>query len=598
MLNLDLGGRLRRRARPDRPTAKAGLLVPDAIQVGPRWLQVGGIWCRTLAVTDYPREVGLGWLEPVLAAPGTLDVALHVEPIPPLVAADRLRKQLARLESTRRLDTDKGRLADFDAEAAADDAAELARRLARGEGRLFRVGLYVTIRARTQQELDEQTDAIRALLGSLLLIAHPATFRTLQGWTTTLPIGVDVLKLRRTFDTSALAAAFPFASPELPQTGGVLYGRNLNSQGLVFWDRFAQRNYNAVLLAPSGSGKSYLAKLEALRWLYRGVEVFVVDPEREYQRLAEAVGGTYLRLGAPGVRLNPFDLPQPTGTEADREALTRRVLFLHTLISLLLGGQPAPQEAAALDRAILAAYKAKGISADPRTHARPAPLLADLASALNDDPHSAADTLAARLEPYTSGSHRGLFDGPTTARPEGHLVVFSLRELPDELAGVGTLLTLDAIWRQVTNPTRRRRRLVLVDEAWLLMRDPVGARYLHRLAKSARKHWCGLTVATQDPADLLATDLGQAVVANATTQILLGQAPQTIEQVARAFGLSGGEREFLLAAQPGEGLLLAGPHRVAFKSLASPSERPEVTSDPAELAELDDDQDDDEGPAR
>ncbi len=312
--------------------------------------------------------------------------------------------------------------------------------------------------------------------------------------------------------------------------------------------------------------------------------------------MQQAVGGTYLRLGATGVRLNPFDLPQPTGTEADREALTRRALFLHTLISVLLGQPPSAEEAAALDRAILACYKAKGISADPRTHTRPAPLLRDLAAALACDPHPEAKTLAARLEPFTAGSHRGLFDGPTTARPEGHLVVFSLRELPDELAGVGTLLVLDAIWRQITNPAARQRRLVLVDEAWLLLRDEVGARYLFRLAKSARKHWCGLTVATQDAADVLASDLGQAVVANAATQILLGQAPQTIDQVARAFRLSGGERQFLLAAQPGQGLLLAGEHRVAFTSLASPTgEHPWATSDPAELAELHGDHDLDDG---
>jgi type IV secretory pathway VirB4 component len=264
----------------------------------------------------------------------------------------------------------------------------------------------------------------------------------------------------------------------------------------------------------------------------------------------------------------------------------------------LIGAQPTPEEAAALDRAILAAYKAKGITADPRTHTRPAPLLRELAAALDRDKQPAAATLAARLAPYTSGSHRGLFDGPTTARPEGHLVVFSLRELPDELAAVGTLLVLDAIWRQVTNPTARRRRLVLVDEAWQLMQHPAGAKFLFRMAKSARKHWCGLTVATQDPADLLATDLGQAVVANAATQILLGQAPQTIELVARAFGLSCGEREFLLAAQPGEGLVLAGPHRAAFKSLASPAERPQVTTDPAELTKLDTDAEGGDGAAR
>jgi type IV secretory pathway VirB4 component len=584
---LRLRARLRRaHARPGEKPPGSGMLGPDAVEVGPRWLRAGDGWCRTLAVTGYPREVGLGWLEPVLAAPGTLDVALHVEPIPPLIAAERLRKQLARLESTRRLDADTGRLPDFQAEAAADDAHDLARRLARSQGRLFRLGLYLTVRARSLAELDERTDAVRALLGSLLLTTHPATFRSLQGWATTLPLGIDALKLRRTFDTEALAAGFPFASAELPTSSGVLLGRNRNSQGLVCWDRYAQRNYNTVLLGPSGTGKSYLTKLEALRWLYHGVEVCVVDPEREYQRLAEQVGGTTVRLGAPGVRLNPLDLPTPTGSGYDRDALTHRALFLHTLVAVLCGQPPAPQEAAALDRAILAAYKARGITADPRTHPRPAPLLADLAAALGRDQDPAAGMLAARLQPFTSGSHRGLFDGPTTARPEGHLVVFSLRELPDELAAVGTLLTLDAIWRQITNPAVRRRRLVVVDEAWLLLRDPIGAKYLLRLAKSARKHWCGLTVATQDPGDLLASELGQAVVSNAATQILLGQAPQTIDQVARAFRLSEGERAFLLAAQPGDALLLAGSHRVAFTSLASPAEHPLVTTSPEFLAAL------------
>src|SRR6266540_3451489 len=366
---------LLRRASAVTSEPQGRLLGPEALKVGARWLRVGERWARTLAVTGFPHEVGLGWLEPILNAPGTLDVAIHVEPIPTPVAAQQLRRQLARLESTRRLDAGRGRLIDFQAEAAADDAAELARQLARGEGRLFRTGLYLTIRAGDPAALEDQTQAVRALLGSQLLDSHPATFRSLHGWTTTLPMGLDALRLRRTLDTQALAAAFPFASPELPTADGVLYGRNSASQGLVLWDRFARENYNAVLLAKSGAGKSYHAKLEVLRSLYRGVEVAIIDPEREYQRLAAAVGGTYLRLGAPDVRLNPFDLPTPTGTEADREALTRRALFLHTLISVLLGGPPTPEEAAALDRAILACYKAKGISADPRTHTRPAPLL-------------------------------------------------------------------------------------------------------------------------------------------------------------------------------------------------------------------------------
>jgi type IV secretory pathway VirB4 component len=568
------------------PPPPAGLLGPDALEISPNSLVAGATCCRTFAVTGYPREVGPGWLEPLASYPGNADIALHIHPIPPQVAAQRLRRQLGRLESTRRLDDDHGRLADLEVEAAAEDAHDLARRVARGEGRLYSVGLYVTVRGKDPDEADAEADRVRTLCASLLLDAHPVTFRSLQGWTTTLPLGLDQLGLRRTMDTTALAHSFPFANADLPtpSTGGVLLGRNAHTRGLVFWDRWTQPNYNSVILAKSGAGKSYLAKLELLRWLYHDVHALVVDPEHEYQRLADAVGGTVLRLGAPGVRLNPLDLP----AGGDEEALARRALFAHTLIASLLGGPPDPDTTAALDRAVLAAYKARGISGDPRTHARPSPVLADLAAALERDGGQPAATLATRLAPYIRGSHRRLFDGPTTTHPQGHLVVFSLRELPDELKATGMLLALDAAWHAVSNPQQRRRRLVVVDEAWQLMRNQTAAGYLYRLAKSARKHWCALTTVTQDPADVLAAPLGQAIVQNAATQLLLGQAPQAMEPLTRAFGLSQGEQAHLLAAQPGDALLLAGPHRIALRSLASKAEHHLVTTDPAELAGLDD----------
>jgi TraG P-loop domain/Helicase HerA, central domain len=563
--------------RPD-----ARLPLPDSLEVAPRAIRVGQVWCRTLIVTGYPREVPSGWLEPLVTHPGAADVALHVEPVPAAVAAAGLRRQLARLESTRRVDAEHQRLGDVEVEAAADDARELAGRLARGEGRLFRVGVYVTVRGRDLVELEEQADSVQALLSSLLLDAYPASYRSLQGWVTSLPLGLDSLKVRRTLDTAALAAAFPFASAELTATGsgGVLYGRNLRSHGLVVWDRFALENYNAVILAKSGAGKSYLAKLEALRSLYRGIDVLVVDPDGEYRRMADAAGGAYLALGAPGVRLNPLDLAE------EPDAVTHRALFLHALVEVLAGQALPGEERAALDRAVVAAYQQAGITADPRTHRRPAPLLRDLARILGDDEDAAAQRLAARLAPYASGSWRGLFDGPTTTRPEGHLVVFGLRDLSEELAAVGTMLALDAVWRQVADPRRRRRRLVLADEAWRLMRDPAGARFLWRLAKSARKHWCGLTVVTQDVGDLLGSELGKAVVANAATQILLGQAPQAVAALADAFRLSDGERGFLVGARKGEGILAAGTERVAFQATASPAEHRLITSDPAELAAL------------
>ncbi|GDY59657.1 hypothetical protein SVIO_102800 [Streptomyces violaceusniger] len=370
----------------------------------------------------------------------------------------------------------------------------------------------------------------------------------------------------------------------------MLYGYNLGSQGLVHWDRFALDNHNSVILGRSGAGKSYLAKLELLRSLYRGIEIHVIDPEDEYARLTQAVGGTYVHLGAEQVRLNPFDLPlhtRPDGRRtAPRDAVIRRALFLHTVIGVLLGSTLTPTERAVLDRAITATYQRAGITTDPRTWTRPAPLLADLAAVLEQSKNRTAQDLATRLDPYVRGAFSGLFDGPTTSRPEGHLVAFSLRDLADELKPIGTLLTLDAVWRRVSNPALRRPGLVVVDEAWLLMQEPAGAEFLFRMAKSFRKRWAGLTVATQDSADVLGSDLGKAIVANAATQILLRQAPQAIDEITSTFNLSDGERQFLLSADRGQGLLSTGTQRVAFEAIASPTEHRLVTTDPAELAAM------------
>ncbi|ABW12170.1 Type IV secretory pathway VirB4 protein-like protein [Parafrankia sp. EAN1pec] len=596
--------RSRRRTSAQAPGPSAGPLdaaaaafVPDALSIAPRHLDVGGDFLATMAITGYPREVHAGWLAPLVTYPGRVDVAVHVEPIDPVTAANRLRRQLAKLESGRQLGDEKGRLVDPQVEAATEDAYDLSARVARGEGKLFRLGLYLTVHASSENELADEVAAVRALAASLLLDAKPVSYRSLQGWVSTLPLGLDQVRMRRTFDTTALSAAFPFTSPDLPPPDptslaptGVLYGLNVASNGLVHWDRFGDvDNHNAVILGRSGAGKSYLVKLELLRSLYRGIEVHVVDPEDEYARLAAAVGGTYLHLGGDGVRINPFDLPIQTTPDgrrtAPRDALVRRSLFLHTVISVLVGEMTAA-ERAALDAAITATYQAAGISSDPRSWNRPAPLLtdlADLAATLASSTGPAA-ALAAGLYPFTQGAFSGLFDGPTSAPGDGRLVVYSLRDLPDELKAIGTLLVLDAIWRRVSNPADRRPRLVIVDEAWLLMRQPAGADFLFRMAKSSRKYWAGLTVATQDTADVLATDLGRAIVTNAATQILLRQAPQAIDEITAVFDLSQGERQFLLAADRGQGLLAAGAQRVAFQSLASGVEHALITTNPAELA--------------
>jgi type IV secretory pathway VirB4 component len=446
--------------------------APAALSVTPWHVKVGDGYSATFAVTGYPAEVGPAWLDPLLSYPGRVDVAMHITPVPAQTAAPMLRKQRARLESTRKLDADQGRLGDPSTDAAAADAADLAERVARGAAKLFDTGIYVTVHGRDLDELAAVTAGVKSAAASVLLDLSPATFRHQQGWVATLPVGVDPLKMRRILDTTALAAAFPLASADLaaPAPGlvvapdGVLYGVNTTSPGVLIWNRWAQDNHNSVVLARSGAGKSYFVKLEVLRSLYQGVDVSVIDPEDEYTILAEHVGGTVVQLGQPGVRINPLDVPD----DQRADTLTRRGLYLHTLIAVMLGAAPPPTERAALDRAITSTYAKAGITSDPGSWSRPAPLLRDLAATLRADTDPAAAQLAARLAPWTSGNFSSLFDGPTTTRPEGHLVVWSLRHLPDELRTVGTLLALDSIWSRIDTRSRMRAHgRTVAGAAWL-----------------------------------------------------------------------------------------------------------------------------------
>jgi type IV secretory pathway VirB4 component len=594
-----------------RRPAQAGALEPGpspaALAITSGHVRVGDGYAATFAVSGYPAQVGPAWLEPLLSYPGRVDVAVHVDPVPAELAAPMLKRQRARLESTRRLDADAGRLGDPLTEAAADDAADLAERVARGAARLFRVGVYVTVHARTPGELAAVSAGVKAAAASVLLDLQPATFRHHHGYTTTLPLGVDRLGMRRVLDTSALAASFPFSAPGLPAPvpgqapaggGAVLYGVNTTGNGVLLWDRWSCENHNAVVLARSGAGKSYLVKLDVLRNLYQGVQVAVIDPDDEYADLSRHVGGRLIQLGKPGVRINPLDLPV---CDRRADALTRRGLFLHTLLAVMLGDLSAT-ERAVLDTAITATYTTAGITHDPTTWTRPAPLLHDLATTLTSNPDVAARELAARLHPWTAGSFADLFNGPTTttadpsngtadstgtrtgtgAEQGAPLTVWSLRHLPDQTRAAATLLALDAIWRDADTPSTPAsptssagdvvRRLVVVDEAWLLLRDGEGARFLFRMAKAARKRATGLTVVTQDAADVLGTDLGLAVVSNAATQILMRQAPQAIDAVTAAFRLTAGEGRLLLNAPQGEGLLVAGHTRIPFRAVASPAE--------------------------
>jgi type IV secretory pathway VirB4 component len=550
---------------PER-TVSLDLLGPAALELRSDRIRVGRQLRQTFAVSGYPREVGYGWLAPLLAGAAELDLSLHLEPFPAELAAARLRRQRARFESTRRLEAERGSLADLAVAAAAEDSLALAGRLARGESRLFRVGLYLTVAAADEAALAQAASRLRALCASALLSCVPTSFRALEAWRTSLPLGFDRLRLRRTFDTEALAASFPFAAAEPPcSAGGCFYGTSPSGAPVV-WDRFAADNYNSVILARSGAGKSYLAKLEALRLLYQGVQVFVVDPEDEYARLCRAVGGAYLPLAGPeAVALNPLDLEQRSAA-----AVAERTGFLCDLAELMAG--PLERgELAALDRSTRAAYAASPSAA---------PLLASVLAELARLGGEAA-RLAARLEPFASGALSSLFAAPTSVQPQAELVCFSLRGLPERLKPVALCVCLDAIWR--TLEASRRRRCVVVDEAWLVVAAPAGAAFLHRLAKSARKRWCGLTTISQDAGDLLSSELGQAIVSNAASQILLRQAPQAIERVGAAFDLTEAERRYLLTCSRGQGLFVVGDERFPLQVRSSALEHRLATSDPAEL---------------
>lgn len=566
----------RRRARPD--TSCGVWFGPGGMLVLAHHLEIDGVFASTLTITGYPAEVMPGWLEALYTYPARIDVAIHAEPVPPTLAAARLRKQRARLESGRRTDAQHGRLEDPLVEAAAQDAADLAHRVARSQAKLFRAAIHLTAYADTEDELAQLLAELRGLLAAQLAALTPATFRQHEGWVSTLPLALDRLGPARTLDTEALAACLPIASPDLAPgpggdtgaVGGVLWGLNTATGNPVFWDRWRQQNHNSIVLGASGSGKSFFAKTDIARELYRGTHVTVIDPDGEYTALAGAVGGTVLALGTPGVRINPLDLPDPAGAGPD--TLARRALDLHALVGVLAASADAERGRAALDRAALAAYQHAGITPDPRTWSAQAPDLAAVVALLKDDADPAGPALASRLEPFTTGSHAGLFGAPTSHRLDTHLTVYSLTDLPDALKTAAMLLVLSEVWRQASAGDGRRR-MVLVDEAWLLMKDRVAAQFLFRLAKSARKHTLALAMVTQDSADLLGTELGVAVAANAATQVLLRQAPQAIDEVAGAFHLCAGERQFLLTCPRGSALLTAADGaRATFTTLADPAE--------------------------
>ena len=558
------------------------IIAPPAIEVDFDYIKVGSTYFRTLFAVGYPRFVQANWLSPLINFEHTLEISMYTYPVEAKGVLDDLKRKITEMEATIATDIQHGRTMDPAVQAALEDAQMLQEELVKGQERFFQFGLYVTIPADSKEELDTITKQVESTLGSLLLVPKHATLQQEEAFKTTLPQGTDHIYITRNMDTTSLATTFPFTSSSLTSNSGVMYGINEHNGSLIIFDRFSQENANSVVFAKSGAGKSYMVKLEALRSLMFGTEIIVIDPEDEYKNLCEAIGGEYITFSFNSeAKINPFDL---SGVyEEGENELGLKILSLHGLFKVIMG-QLTPTEDALLDRALVATYKAKGITPDPATQKNEPPLMEDLYKALLGMEDPAARSLADRIEKFVKGSLIGIFNQQSNIDIKNTFTVFSIKDLEDELRPIAIYLILDFIWTRIKNDIRKR--LLIVDEAWYMMKYPDSASFMYSIAKRARKYYLGLTTITQDAEDFLATDYGKAIVTNSSIQILLKQSPAAIDKVSEVFYLSEGEKHLLLAADIGEGIFFAGPNHVAIRVVASEEEHMLVTSNPAELLEM------------
>jgi type IV secretory pathway VirB4 component len=562
------------------------LIAPPAIEVDFDTIKIGDRYFRTLFVAGYPRFVSANWLEPLISFNHTLDIAMYVYPTKSEEVLENLKRRVGEMEATIQSDMKRGRVVEPSIQVALEDALGLQQELAKGAQRFFQFGLYITIPAKNLENLNKTTKQVEATLSSLLIITKRAILQMEEGFKTTLPMGRDRLVITRNMDTTSLATTFPFTTSELTANEGILYGINEHNDSLVIFDRFTLENANAVVFGKSGSGKSYMVKLEIMRSLMFDTEVIVIDPESEYESLSHALGGEYIRFHfGSATKINPFDLSLFTQTKGgDEESeLNQKILSLHGFFRVVMGTL-TPTEDALLDRALILTYKQKGITPDPATQTREPPLMEDLYKALIGMEDPAARGLADRIEKFVKGSLVGIFDQQTNVEIRNQLTVFSIRDLEDELRPIAMYLILDYIWTKIRRDVKRR--ILIVDEAWYMMKYPDSGQFLNSIAKRARKYYLGLTTITQDVEDFLSVDLGKSIIQNSSVQILLKQSSAAIDQVAQVFYLSEGEQHLLLSADIGEGLFFAGPAHAAVRVISSPEEHAIATTKPQEVEKM------------
>jgi len=577
-------------------TALRDFIAPSSIELQSSFFRLGTRFARTYYVYGYPRQVFTGWLSPLVNIDEVLDMSMFIYPVESQVVLENLRKKVGQLEAGIQIDSEKGRVRDPGKQAAIVDAEEMRDKLQVGEERFFRFGLYFTIYAGSMDELEFVAHKIESLLGQQLVYSKPASAQQEQGLNSTIPQFTDQLQIRRNLNTGALSTSFPFTSADLSQDNGVLYGINMHNSGLVIFDRFSLENGNSVVFAKSGAGKSFTVKLEALRSMMFGTEVFIIDPENEYQRMAEAVGGAYVRLSlSSATRINPFELPKVIDTEEADNALRSNLITLHGLLRLMMGGAQAqmqntggttmlpalsPVEEADLDAALIETYAKAGITNDPLTHTATPPTINDLYDTLLHM-GGTGPQLAQRLRKYTTGTFAGIFSQQSNIDINNPMVVFNIRDLEDELRPVAMYIVLNFIWNKTK--ADQKRRMLIVDEAWQLMKYEDSANFLFSLAKRARKYNLGITTITQDVEDFMGSRMGRAIVANASMQILLKQSPSAVDVLADVFKLTSEEKKRLSQFPVGQGLFFAGQNHVHIQVVASPTEMGLITTNPQQV---------------
>jgi conjugal transfer ATP-binding protein TraC len=555
------------------------IIAPEAIEVDFTYQKINSTYTRTLFIAGYPRTVPANWLGPLINYPHQITTAMFVFPVDSAEILDNLKRKITEMEAEIQSDLRAGKISNINTEVKLEDARFIREELAKGSERFFQFGLYITIQAKDKEELDKITKSVQSTLGALLIVSKKATLQMDEGFKTTLPMGTDKLLVTRNMDTTSLATTFPFTSSELTMETGIMYGINEHNDSLVIFDRFKMENANMVIFAKSGAGKSYTVKLEILRQLMFGAEVIVMDPEHEYEDLSQAVGGEYINFTfGSSTKINPFDLANLY--EEGENELGQKVISLHGLLKVMLGNM-TPQQDALLDRALVAAYKAKGITPDPATQVNEPPLMEDVYKALVGMENKDADDISARLEKFITGSFRGIFDQKSNIDIKSQLTVFSVKEMEDEMRPIAMYIILDFIWTRVRKDLKKR--LLIIDEAWYFMKHPDSASFIFSMVKRARKYYLGITTITQDVEDFLHTDYGKAIVTNASIQFLMKQSTASIPVLAETFYLSQGERQLLVTSDVGEGIFFAGQNHVALRVVASEEEHTLITTNPEEV---------------